>query len=586
METKEKLKSVANESERSVELRSRPLVEITAAQVVAARRWRMNFQAWPSRDRGANRVEPIAKPHFDTPFRLVPGENIFTIGSCFARHVESLLLDRGYRIPALDIFQREDFKNIALNTLNNYGVPSIYQELAWALDPAFPFDPAANFTEVVPGKFVDNHLPPFVRPASLEVVMARREAVRQATASVKDCRVVIITLGLTEVWYDKIHDVYINEHPRPRSLEAEPERFVLRVLSFDQTMDYLRRIVDVIAKFGRPDSQIIVTVSPVPLTSTHRPVDVMVANTYSKSVLRTAAEHIVAERDNVHYFPSYESIILSDRQRAYNSDMVHIEMELVDLNVGRMVSGFAGRDERADRMTDEDLLAHINEVSGAIPRLKWNLLVEHEGRIAKSTMLAVEYIETALSRKMYKHARNALARAPGPWAPAQKELLEGATLIGEKRFSEARALLQSLNFSRTEPLTDQGRRCFFLLIEANIGLKDMDAARDDAFVFSRDVAAGGRQHLVYQMLARGYKEAGRLQESAHHYARAIEVNQSDTVLVDYAEVLVLLKRWKAATAVLGKTKGDNAEARRRKEHLLSFVPVKAPWLSWLARLRA
>ena len=32
------------------------------------------------------------------------------------------------------------------------------------------------------------------------------------------------------------HDLYINTHPRLKALEAEPERYVLRVLSFDETM--------------------------------------------------------------------------------------------------------------------------------------------------------------------------------------------------------------------------------------------------------------------------------------------------------------------------------------------------------------
>jgi tetratricopeptide (TPR) repeat protein len=292
-------------------------------------------------------------------------------------------------------------------------------------------------------------------------------------------------------------------------------------------------------------------------------------------VLRTAAEHLVAENDNVHYFPSYESIILSDRHRAYKYDMVHVEQELVDLNVGRMVSAYAGRNEGVDQLADDELLAHIREVSQGNSRLKWNLLTEHEARIPQSGKFAVEYIQTALSRKDFKNARSAFARAPGPWEGAQKQLMEAAILIGEKNFAEAKALLQSLNFSRTEKLGGQGRLCFFHLMEANIGLKDMDAARDDAFVFSRDVVKGGGRNRVYEMLAKGFKDSGRLDESAHYYARAIEVGPTDMVMVDYAEVLVSLNQWDKAKAVLDKTMGDNAWARRRKEHLMSFVASAA-----------
>lgn len=552
-----------------------PLFEISAKEILAARSAENTAQVWPTREEKDNRVEPIAKPHFDVTFRLVPGESIFTIGSCFARNVESKLLDRGYRIPALDIFKREDFARIEPSALNNYGVPSIYQELAWALDPEFPFVPEASFSEVMPGKFVDNHLPVGIRPAPLEVVTARREAVRQAVAQVKDCRVIIITLGLTEVWYDKKYDLYINTHPRLKALEAEPDRYALRVLSFDETMTYLRKVADIIDRFGRPDTQIIVTVSPVPMGSTHRPVDVMVANTYSKSVLRTAAEHIVAERKNVHYYPSYESIVLSDRKRAFKYDMVHVEQELVDLNVGRMVTGFAERSTDLEKMDVPTLIAHINEVSENNPRLKWNLLQENDDRIATSFEFAQFYIRTALNRRAFKLARAALLAAPNEWQPAQKELLEAELLIGEEKYAHAKSILQNLGFGKMEKLSPEGRRCYYMLVEANIGLKDMDAARDAALIFSRQVVKRGGRNRVYEMLAKGYKDSERLKEAAHFYAQAVELNQTDVVMLDYAEVLMALKKIDEAKAILEKASCENPANRRRKEHLLSFVVPQA-----------
>ncbi|MBU8875253.1 GSCFA domain-containing protein [Reyranella sp. MMS21-HV4-11] len=548
-----------------------PLFEISAEEILAARSAENDAQAWPTREDKDNRVEPIAKPHFDVTFRLVPGEPIFTIGSCFARNVEAKLLDRGYKIPALDIFKREDFAKIDPSALNNYGVPSIYQELAWALDPEFPFVPEANFSEVFPGKFVDSHLPVGIRPAPLEIVTARREAVRQAVAQVKDCRVIIITLGLTEVWYDKKHDLYINTHPRLKALEAEPERYVLRVLSFDETMTYLRKIADIIDRFGRNDTQIIVTVSPVPMGSTHRSVDVMVANTYSKSVLRTAAEHIVAERRNVHYYPSYESFTLSDRKRAFKYDMVHVEQELVDFNVGRMVAGFAERSTDLDKMDVPTLIAHINEVSENNPRLKWNLLQENHDRISTSFEFAQFYIRTALNRRAFKLARAALLAAPNEWQPAQKELLEAELLIGEEKYAHAKGVLQKLGFGKMEKLTPEGRRCYYMLVEANIGLKDMDAARNAALTFSRQVVKRGGRNRVYEMLAKGYKDAERLKEAAHFYAQAVELSQADVVMLDYAEVLMALKKIDEAKAILEKAACENPVNRRRKEHMLSFV---------------
>ena len=52
----------------------------------------------------------------------------------------------------------------------------------------------------------------------------------------------------------------------------------------------------------------ILTVSPVPLIATMENRSVLVSTTYSKSVLRVAAEVVAKRYDFVAYFPSYEII--------------------------------------------------------------------------------------------------------------------------------------------------------------------------------------------------------------------------------------------------------------------------------------
>ena len=56
------------------------------------------------------------------------------------------------------------------------------------------------------------------------------------------------------------------------------------------------------------DVKFILTVSPVPLTATASGNHILRASTYSKSVLRVAAETLATEFDNVDYFPSFEII--------------------------------------------------------------------------------------------------------------------------------------------------------------------------------------------------------------------------------------------------------------------------------------
>jgi tetratricopeptide (TPR) repeat protein len=99
---------------------------------------------------------------------------------------------------------------------------------------------------------------------------------------------------------------------------------------------------------GHPDFRMLVTVSPVAMNTTFTGGDVLVANTYSKAVQRAAVEAFVRSHDNVDYFPSFESVMLSDRKRAWRDDQAHASDEIVRLNVLRMVQAYADPDESPD----------------------------------------------------------------------------------------------------------------------------------------------------------------------------------------------------------------------------------------------
>jgi len=333
-----------------------PLFSYSGPQAVAMRKSNPNG-GWGNRS-GLNRVEPIAAPGFETPFTLHPGDKIFTVGSCFARHVETALLKRGFQIPLRELFKRKEFMGLDPGVVNNFGSPSIYNELSWALGEQ-QFNAADHIVEVQPGKYVDMHVIPSIRPADRETVMRRRSAITKAYKSIKNCRLVIATLGLVEVWYDCRTGYYLNASPRPSMLRSEPERYQFHVLSFDEVYAYLAKALGLIKSHGHRDVRVVLTVSPIPLSSTHRDDDVIVANCYSKSVLRAAAETARAEFDFVTYFPSYESVTLSDRKQAWNDDLVHVTREIVSFNINRMVDAYA-----PSKKTLDDRIALI-EAGGA-----------------------------------------------------------------------------------------------------------------------------------------------------------------------------------------------------------------------------
>ncbi|TMG11273.1 MAG: hypothetical protein E6I00_10585 [Chloroflexi bacterium] len=107
------------------------------------------------------------------------------------------------------------------------------------------------------------------------------------------------------------------DHARPRrGLPRHQDRLVCQ---HDATLD----------RHGHPDVEILVTVSPVPLDATFTGTDIVMATTYSKSLLRSAAGEWSQSKRNVHYFPSYEIVMNSARDRAWFMDGRHVRQDMV-----------------------------------------------------------------------------------------------------------------------------------------------------------------------------------------------------------------------------------------------------------------
>ena len=309
---------------------------------------------WPNRGDEVNRIEPLAMPALDTTFRIQPGATVFTIGSCFARNVETALEKHGFVVPTRRFWTDGAAGKASDNwMLDNYGVPAILNEIAWAFGE-LPFDPHANFVELRPGLFADMHLPGRIPLEPFDSVMARRERIFEVTRSLLTADVLVMTLGLAEVWRDNRTGSYLNTRPHQATIKADMDRFTLHVLSYEEVHDYLARTFEIVFRRCRPELRVVLTVSPVPMTATYSGRDVAVANQYSKAVLRTATEAIVRGSDRIDYFPSYESVVLSDRGLAWADDQVHVRPALVEHNVGAMIEAYTG--QRFARATEAPAL--------------------------------------------------------------------------------------------------------------------------------------------------------------------------------------------------------------------------------------
>src|SRR4030095_8145905 len=142
---------------------------------------------------------------------------------------------------------------------------------------------------------------------------------------IANCRAVIVTLGLAEVWRDVQADVFLNRTPLPSLFKTQPGRYEFHLTSFAENWANLEAIHALLTQYGHSDVHIIVTVSPVPLMNTFSTMDIVVANTWAKSLLRAVAQEWASAHPNVDYFPSYEIVNNSDRREMWENDLRHVK---------------------------------------------------------------------------------------------------------------------------------------------------------------------------------------------------------------------------------------------------------------------
>jgi GSCFA family protein len=266
-------------------------------------------------------------PEIEPKFRFRPEDKFYAIGSCFARGIEHALAQRQISVesaaPEFVKLQPVNKEVTGLGFTNKYNTFSILNEIRWALDPKAVF-PVESIVQVTESTWSDPHTTPTLELVGLEKTLERRVLMQAVTKRVANCRVVIITLGLVEVWRDLEVGVYTNSAPVRLVQKNQPERYEFHVTSFAQNWANLEAIYALLSRYGHPDLQIVITVSPVPLMATLSPMDVVVANTYGKSLLRAVAQEWAAAHANVDYFPSYEIVQNSERAAVWECDLRHV----------------------------------------------------------------------------------------------------------------------------------------------------------------------------------------------------------------------------------------------------------------------
>ena len=257
------------------------------------------------------------------------GQRLATGGSCFAQHIGREMKRRGSAY--LDMEPAPGFLPAELHLYYGYGIYSarygnIYtsRQLLQLLERAFGERDPVDTAWARDGGFVDPFRPN-IEPGAIgsaeEVGASRRDHLARVVRLFEQTDVFVFTLGMTETWVSKQDGTVFPVAPGTAGGFWDESRYGFLNLTYPEIVEDLEAVIARLRSInGR--MRFILTVSPVSIMATGTENHVVVANTYSKSILRGAAGYLTDRHDFVDYFPGYE-ITTSPPMRAmfYNPDM-------------------------------------------------------------------------------------------------------------------------------------------------------------------------------------------------------------------------------------------------------------------------
>jgi GSCFA family protein len=279
-----------------------------------------DFQFWPRAVTWAppGSLDPVVDPRF----RVGLADRVATMGSCFAQHLSRHLVRSGLPYLVTEPGPQDE----AEARRRNFGVYSarygnVYtvEQAVQLFDRAFGYAPSREPAWKREATFVDPYRPQ-IEPdgfADETALLAdRAEHLRRTREALEQATVLVFTLGLTEAWRSRVTGEVFGTAPGVAGGTWDDTAYEFINFGVDEVrhslFDFCERLRE-----ANPHLRILLTVSPVPLVATYEARHVVVSTTYSKSVLRVAADEATRRFDFVDYFPSYELISSSAAGRSY-----------------------------------------------------------------------------------------------------------------------------------------------------------------------------------------------------------------------------------------------------------------------------
>jgi hypothetical protein len=248
-------------------------------------------------------------------YEITRTDAIATAGSCFAQHIARNLARSGFNyrdfeppVPGFPENRLAEFNYgvYSARYCNIYTARQLLQTFQRALGT---FVPHEEFWISESG--VHDPFRPLVEPEPFgdlaEARAARAAHYAALRRLVSETDLFIFTFGLTEAWRDDRDGSILPVCPGTQAGTFDPAHHSFVNFTMAETLADFRAFI-ALCREVNPDIRFLLTVSPVPLVASASADHVLVATTYSKSVLRAVAGELAATDPAVAYFPSYEII--------------------------------------------------------------------------------------------------------------------------------------------------------------------------------------------------------------------------------------------------------------------------------------
>lgn len=262
-------------------------------------------------NRHCSQFENLAREALD-----LSSAKIATAGSCFAQHIGRALRARDLQYmdyePAPAFLSASEADKFGYSVYScRYGNIYTVRQLWQLFQECFGSRKPREIVWESNGRYFDA-MRPGIEPEGFgspdEVLALRKSHLACVRRMFEDLGVFVFTMGLTEAWTHVEDETTYPISPGVIAGKYDAQKYRLDNFRYRSIRDDFLAFADGLRSVN-PKARILLTVSPVPLAATATDEHVLVATTYSKSVLRAVAGDLASDIDYISYFPSYEIIV-------------------------------------------------------------------------------------------------------------------------------------------------------------------------------------------------------------------------------------------------------------------------------------